>query len=266
MVDAIILAGGENNKRFSRYCQEKYPAMIEIHGRPMVCYVADALQKSANVRKIYVAGPAKRLAGCPLPSSAEIVEGGSGIMQTITLAMEALGHQEKTLVATADIPLLTSLAVDDFLGLCAQRQADLYYPVIAKEVYEKRFPESRRTYVRLRNGVFTGGNLFLADPKIVSKCAQVAEGIILNRKNPFKLCCMLGWKFVLKFVSGQLGMKETEERASEMLGIKGAVFESLHPELGIDVDKPDDLKVVEKEFLKMGGRDESLSFSPEQDK
>ncbi|BBB90306.1 MAG TPA: nucleotidyltransferase family protein [Methylomusa anaerophila] len=248
MHDAIILAGGENSKHLSRYTEQSYEAMIEIAGRPMVTFVAEALAASPHVRRILIAGPVQQLANCRFPASAIIVNGGRTIMDTIGISIGALGHEEKTLVVTADIPLLTPAAIDDFLRQCSGIEADLYYPIVARNDHERKYPGNKRTYVRLKEGVFTGGNIFLVKPGIVPHCMEIAEKIVANRKNPLKLCRMLGWSFVGKFIFGALKLKEVEARAGELLGIQGAVVLSGYPELGIDVDKPSDLELVRNTF------------------
>jgi GTP:adenosylcobinamide-phosphate guanylyltransferase len=248
MYDAIILAGGENNKELNRYTPEPYEALIEIAGKPMVTFVAKALAESGRVNRILVVGPSKDLAFCDFPPGTQVMESGQTIIETIKIGMAALNHNEKVLVATADIPLLTAEAINHFLDQCLQVDADLYYPIVPKEVNERRYPGNRRTYVKLKEGTFTGGNLFLVAPMIVDGCASVAERIIANRKNPFRLCHMLGWFFVVRFLLGILPLKDVEHRVAEILGIKGAVIESPYPELGIDVDKPSDLELVRATF------------------
>ncbi|MDR3559918.1 MAG: nucleotidyltransferase family protein [Negativicutes bacterium] len=250
MYDAIILAGGENHKRLSTYTPQCYEALIEIAGKPMVTFVAEALAASKQVDRIFVMGPAEALAKCKYPANTFIVEGGPTIVQTIRRGMEALGHTRRVLVATADIPLLTTEAVDDFLAQCIKVEADLYYPIVPQEVNERRYPGTKRTYVRLKEGTFTGGNLFLVNPAIINHCMDVAEQIIANRKNPLKLCHLLGWTFVIRFLFGILKLKDVEQRASEMLQVVGAVIQSPYPELGIDVDKPSDLELVRATFLR----------------
>ncbi|MDD4600071.1 2-phospho-L-lactate guanylyltransferase [bioreactor metagenome] len=248
MYDAIILAGGENSKDLSKFSPQPYEAMIEIAGKPMVSFVAQALSASQHVDKIYVVGPVKELERCEFPGGVVIVEGGSTIIDTIRRGMEALGHERKVLVVTADIPLLTPEAVNDFLMQCDKVEADLYYPIVRREVNNKCYPGNKRTYVRLKEGTYTGGNIFLVNPAIVPQCMALAARIIGNRKNPFKLVCILGWKFVLRFVLGILSLGRVEKRVSELLGITGAVVHSQYPELGIDVDKPSDLELVKSTF------------------
>lgn len=248
MYDAIILAGGANNEPLVSYTSQSYEAMIDISGKPMVEFVAQALAASPRVSRIFVAGPSEELAKCSFPEQTVIVAGGRTIMETISLGMKALGHERLTLVVTADIPLLTPAAIDDFLMQCACINADVYYPIVARKDHERRFPGNKRTYVRLREGTFTGGNIFLVNPRIVPQCMEVAERIFANRKKPFKLCCQLGWTFVVKFVLGILKLDQVEQRVSEILGVKGAVIRSQYAELGIDVDKPSDLELIRNCF------------------
>ncbi|MGL5513393.1 MAG: nucleotidyltransferase family protein, partial [Sporomusa sp.] len=115
MYDAIILAGGENGEKLNRYTCQPYEAMIDIGGRPMVEFVAEALAASPHVDRIFVTGPPPQLAKCTLPERAIVVPSGRTIMETIDQGMQALGHENLTLVVTADIPLLTPAAIEDFL-------------------------------------------------------------------------------------------------------------------------------------------------------
>lgn len=248
MYDAIILAGGENSEHLSKFSSQSYEAMIEIAGKPMVTFVADALAASPQVKRIFIMGPIPQLKKCDFPKDTILLEGGRTLVETIQLGMKALGHNNKVLVVTADIPLLTPEAIADFFRQCAAVEADLYYPIVSKEINNKYYPGNKRTYVRFKDGTYTGGNIFLVNPVIVPQCLAVAEKLIDNRKNPFKLCCLLGWGFVLKFLLGTLSLIKVRERVEALLGITGAVVQSRYPELGIDVDKPSDLELVRTTF------------------
>lgn len=252
MYDAIILAGGENSKEMCQHTPQSYEALIDIAGKPMVTFVADALARSRQVDRIFVLGPVAELANCDFPPGTQLVANGPTIIETIRLGMRALGHDRPVLVATADIPLLTAEAVNDFLAQCGKVEADLYYPIVPKEVNELNFPGNKRTYVRLREGVFTGGNLFLVRPGIVEQCALVAEKFIAERKHPLVLCRMLGWSFVIRFLLGVLCLADVQQRVAELLGVRGAVVKSPFAELGIDVDKPSDLELVRATFSLRG--------------
>lgn len=245
MYDAIILAGGESSKAFGRDTSI-YEAMIDINGEPMVLFVARALRQSSLVGKIYVTGPIKVLESCIFPDNTALIEGGRTIVETIKNGIINLEHNNKVLVVTADIPLITPKAIEDFINQCSEYEADLYYPIVEKKYNEARYPGNKRTYVRIKEGTFTGGNIFLVNPQIVPGCINASAPFIDNRKNPLKLCSILGWKFVVKFLLGVISLNELEQRVSDILKIRGRVILSEYPEIGMDVDKPSDLELVKK--------------------
>lgn len=247
MYDAIVLAGGEN-ARLRGYGTTAYEALIEINGQPMVLFVVQALADSPRVDRIFVVGPAEALGRYRFPGRTRVVPGGSTIIDTIQRGMQALEHQRKVLVVTADIPMLTPAAIDDFIRRCQEKEADLYYPIVRRDINERLYPGTKRTYVKFREGTFTGGNIFLVNPAIVPRCLRQAERLIAYRKKPFQLARILGWGFVCRFLLGCLDLQSVEKRVEELLGIQGAVIQSPYPEVGIDVDKPSDLEMVRSLF------------------
>lgn len=241
MYDAIVLAGGKMKTDVG--FQPK--ALVEIAGKPMIFYVLDALLQQERIDRIFVAGPVKPLTTLSLPDKVKVVPGGERIMDSVNSGVAALGHQRKTVLATVDTPLISSLAITDFLQRSEKLEADFYYSVIEKENYERRYPNSARTYVKLRDGIFTGGNLFLFSPTIVENCMQVANRLVAERKNPFRLAALFGWGFLLKFATGFLSLEDASKRFSKLSGVSGAVIRSPYAELGFDVDRPEDVAIVE---------------------
>jgi hypothetical protein len=57
----------------------------------------------------------------------------------------------------------------------------------------------------------------------------------------------LGVGFVIKFLLRLLTLAEAERKVSQLLGmIKGVVVISKYPEVGVDIDKPNDLELAYK--------------------
>lgn len=258
-VDAIVLAGGLNSEalKASSGCEKE--ALITIGNRPMVEYVVNALKHTPEVGRIVVAGPyADLLSIFGLNSGLLLAEGGSSAIATMQKGLEALQTELKgrglpqrmVVVTTGDIPMITPEAIGDFLRLCQGRNSDICYPVVTREISERKYPGVTRTYVRLREGQFTGGNLLLVNPAIVPKCAELAEKIVQRRKNPLALSRLLGWGFVLRFLLHNLSLAEVETKVSELLGVKGAAVVSNYAEVGVDVDKPGDLQLA-RQFLEV---------------
>jgi len=194
-----------------------------------------------------VIGPVAELSQIFRGERVAVANSGSGIMENIESGLNGLPEAKRVLLVTSDIPMLTSRAVDDFLDLCGDMSGDLYYPVIKKQVVEEKFPSTRRTYVRMKEDVFTGGNLFLINPAVFKKCAKNGKKIITLRKSPLRLCRLLGLGFVIKFLLRTLSLREAQAKVSQLLGgIRGIVVVSAFPEVGVDVDKPGDLELVLK--------------------
>jgi len=249
MYNAIVLAGGVS-KNLSADHVQIYEAFIDIGGKPMLCFVLNALLKSEKIGKIFVAGPMKLLAELDLPEKVRLVQSGETILDTVVNGITALGSLEKTLIVTVDVPFITTEAIDDFLMQCQAEEGDFYYPIIEKSISEAKFPQSKRTYVKLTDGTFTGGNIFLVKPEIIPNCMRIAKQIIANRKKPWRLASLLGWITLLKFIFGYLSLEAAKKRASKILAMQGVVIISDYPEIGMDVDKLSDALLVEQYLVK----------------
>jgi len=245
MLDAVVLAGSINNGPLSNCSRAGYEALIPIGSKIMVQYVVEALLGCRRVRRVQVVGPVEELTPYLTGDRVSIIESRGSIMDNIEAGLLASPGAGRLLLVTSDIPMLTTQAVNDFLELCGDMDGDLYYPIIPKTVVESKFPETKRTYVNLKEGVFTGGNMFLINPAVYEKCIENGRKIISLRKSPLGLCRLIGLGFLLKFLTRSLTIAEAEQKASMLLGrIKGVVVVSKYPEVGVDVDKPDDLALA----------------------
>ncbi len=148
------------------------------------------------------------------------------------------------LVITGDLPLITSAAIDDFTDRALAADAEVAYPIIPRAVCEQRFPGGRRTYVRLREGVFTGGNAVVLTREFAARSKDLIGRLYTSRKHPLKLALLFGPRFSFNLVLGRLTVEALERRASAIVGARGRAVVSEYPELGFDVDKPEDLIVA----------------------
>lgn len=244
VVDAVVLAGSPNSGPLKECSSVQHEALIPIGPKVMVEYVVEALLNARQIRNVLVIGPEAELSPLLTRERVSVAGSAGGIMQNIEAGLNRLSGEKRVLLVTSDIPMLTSRAVDDFLAMCRDMSGDFYYPVISRKIIEARFPSTRRTYVPLKEGVFTGGNLFIINPAKFKMCVENGQKLINNRKSPLGLCRLLGLGFVFKFLSRTLTLAEAEKKVSELLGIRGVVVISSFPEIGVDVDKPADLEVV----------------------
>lgn len=245
-VDVIIMAGAKNTGALRECSTTDYEALITIHGVPMVQYVANAARQARSVERIAVVGPVDMLRPYLQGTVDLLVEGKSGMIDNIRAGMEALNTDRKVLILCSDIPMVRSEVIDDFVAQSEGREADFYYPIISKEANLNRFPGTHRTYARLKEGTYTGGNIFLMNPAIVDGATAFMEKMIIWRKKPLKLSQAFGFKVIFKFAMGSLSISELENRVHKITGFSAAALEVIHPEVGFDVDKPSDLEMMEK--------------------
>ncbi|NLC52816.1 MAG: NTP transferase domain-containing protein [Firmicutes bacterium] len=243
IVEAIVLGGGRNTGSLKNLDPTPYEAGIRINNRPMVEYIIEVLDGMEEIERILVVIPP----GIIVPekwAKVKIVAPGESMIDSLVRAVQQTNPGDHVLVVASDIPFITKEAIRDFLDSCRRRPADVYYSFVPKAAVLQKYPSTKRTYVRLKEGVVTGGNIMLIRPQILVDCRDRIEQAIALRKHPVKLCRLLGFMFMLKLIAGQLRIEEIEARVAVILNVKGAGIRSLYPEIGVDVDKPSDLALA----------------------
>lgn len=238
---AIVLAGQPNQGRLRQVSGAAYEAEILIQGRRMADFVLDAVEASALVTSRALVGPE----GFERPGVTRVPIRG-GLLDNVLAGLATVPPgATAVLFLTSDIPWITGDIIDEFLRL-SPRDVDVVYPVIPRAVAEARFPGTRRTYIRVKDGVFTGGNLFLVNPAILPALAERGQKLLSHRKSPWKLAQDLGFGFLWRFLTGRLSLTQIEAEAGSLLGVQGKALIFPYAEAGVDVDKPEDLALAER--------------------
>ncbi len=244
MYDVVILAGGRS-PWLRAAAGTDILCLARLGGRRVLDRLVDALRGSGRVGRIVAAGPQELRPA--LPQGVLFCEAAADMPTTAQQAAALLGGRGKMLFACADIPLLSAAAVSDFLEQCErQPQARLFYPVIAKSVCLQAFPTARRTYGRLADGTFTGGNMMLLDAAVIPAGLRKAREIYARRKNPLALCSWLGFAFLGQLLLGRLTTAGIAERMTAIMGFPCAVVVSAFAEVGMDVDKAADWQLAQQ--------------------
>jgi len=186
--DAVVLAGSPNRGQLRQCSSVENEALIPIGNRVMLDYVVDALLKAKSVDRLVVVGPKielERLYGDN--PRIMLAESGNTVIDSLKAGIQVLKPQRHILVATGDIPLLSQEAVDNFIAKCTDQEVDMYYPIVSREINEMQYPHVRRTYVNLKEGTFTGGNIFLINPFKVDSCAEKGKSSYKPSQKPFRI-------------------------------------------------------------------------------
>ncbi len=251
MARAVVLAGAPNTGPLAEIEPVPNEALVRVGGKPLISWVADALQEATQISEVVVVGPEHELSP-HISDDVTFVEPRGSLMGNVRAGIEAVDRNERILLCTSDIPLITGEIVDRFLDQCSELEADFYYPVIEKKVAEVRFPEAQRTWVATADGTFTGGNMLLIQPDKVLQSLQLAEKFTDARKSPLKLAMMLGPVFILKLLLRRLTVTELERKVSSLAGCQAKAVFTPDPEIGFDVDKPKHIEAVERALSDSG--------------
>ncbi|MER3483166.1 MAG: acylneuraminate cytidylyltransferase [Meiothermus sp.] len=231
-MEAIVLAGGKPSDPLAKAFGVASKTLIPYKGRPLVEYTLEALAQS-GLDVVFV-GPKANL----YPSPKQALPDRGGIVENLEAGVGAAAG-EKVLVATGDMPFLTPEAVRWVLGNAPQ--AGFVYCVIRKDDVERRFPGMRRTYARVRGGQFTGGNIALIDKKLFYSALPLLKRALALRKQPLALAQMIGFGTLLRVILGQADIPSLEARVSQILGVPARALITPYAEVGVDLDKEEDL-------------------------
>lgn len=248
-VDAVVLAGGKNGTEMAAATGVENRALTPLGDRTMLDFVTGALRRAASVGGIYVVGDV------PAGPDHDTVKGGETLLDNLMAGLRAAESGAgggRVLICTSDIPFLTPEAVEDFLARATQSGADLCCSYVPVESCYARFPDMKRTAVKLREGPMTLGNLMLVNPQFLLAHQDAVSHAYDARKSPVRIARMLGVGLLVRLLLAQLlapsllTIGALEKSVSRLLGARAVGIRSEYPEIGTDVDKPGDVAIARR--------------------
>ena len=226
-------------------------ALIRIGGKAMLARVLDALLEATAVDRIILCGPPATV----LDVSPELgpylkkptiswLANDTSPSRSAAQALQTIPQEQKVLQTTADHALLTSEMVDCFCRMAEEPQTDLAIGMEDYDLLQQRYPQSRRTVTRFKDGAYCSCNLFAFLTPESRRAATFWQQVEKERKKPHRLISMCGWMTVIKFVLRRLTLDEALQRLAEKMGLTAAAVRLPFAEAAIDVDKPEDLELV----------------------
>lgn len=242
---ALLLAGSRPGKDAfaARYAAEM-KALIPIAGEPMLLRPLRALLASRHIEtvRILTQEPDKLAPALPDVPGWSLEPSKGTIAETLEAVCNADGARWPLLVTTADHALLDAGMIDQF---CAQAEgADLAIGVVTKSALEKRLPQSRRTWIALRRGKYTGANLFAFGNPRALKAVELWRSVEQDRKKGWRLLLAFGLPGLLGFLRLRT-LDQTLAAMGRRLGLTLRAVRLDDPLAAIDVDKPQDHDLVE---------------------
>lgn len=254
-MDAVVTAGGipQPDELLYTYTQGKPKALVDICGKPMVQWVLDALSGSKNVENVVLIGLTSEsglTSSKPLyfiPTQDSMI---TNILAGIKKVLEINPSAKRVVLASSDIPGITTEMVDWEVEATLQANVDLCYNLIKKEVVEARFPGSKRTYTRLKGMRVCSGDMTVISTSVVSANPEVWEKLVAARKNPLKQAAIIGYDTLLLAALGIITVDRALDMATKRLHMSGKVIMCPYAEVGMDVDKPVQLEMMRADLAK----------------
>ncbi|HYL27497.1 MAG TPA: nucleotidyltransferase family protein [Candidatus Nitrosotalea sp.] len=243
-IDAVVLAGGPEDDVARMQPGAPNKAFVDIAGTTLIGRVLKALRGAAGVGRLVVVAPPKMRDHPDLQLAQELRPDGVRISESLRNGLAGLPPDRDVLIVASDLPILTPVAVEDFVARAEALAADLVYGCVERSVHMRRFPEIPHTWARMRDGTFCGGGIVALKPRALPLLERFIERLGAARKHPFKLASLFGWDMLARFALGRLSIAQAEQRATKILGAPVRSAVSPYAETAVNVDRPSDVPLA----------------------
>jgi len=251
---AIVLAGdrgpGEALTRAASVCCK---ALVPVAGEPMLLRVMDSLSAAPSVGQLVIAGlPEAAIdANQQLRQRLESAEvrctpRAAGPSAAAAAAANTIAATQPLLITTADHALLKPRVVNEFLAMASVSGLDVVAAVIRYPAFQTAYPGMPKTVMRFSDDHYCGCNLFALLSPRGRTILDTWQTVERQRKTPWKTISLLGWRVLLRYLSGRLSIGQATDELSRRLGINVGVVELPWPDAAIDVDSVADWHFVER--------------------
>ncbi len=252
-INILLLAGGGMPPDLAAAAGTHKRCLIELQGRTLLERVLSVVFEGFTDSRVVV-NLGSDQNGADLVSRYEpnathyCCTGGllDAIMDGLDVFAREAGDEffdEGMLLLNVDLPLITAQHLLDVVALARELEADGYWPVVERQVVEQRFPTTKRTYVRTRQGTFTGGNVFLLKPRLLRDNRKLLEKVYRSRKNPLALASVFSSRTLMRVLAGTVSLPDLEREFSQRFDAHLRIAPFPHPEVAMDLDKLSDYEL-----------------------
>jgi len=233
------------------YTQGRPKALIDMNGRTMLERVVDALQSSYSIEDIVVVGLGSDI-GMHFRRPVHHLPDQNNLVANALAGVNWLRQQKpetKVLfLCSADIPTLTGDIVDRFIELCRPFDRAIYYSFATQATIETRFPNSKRTFVKLKDLNIAGGDVALIHADLADSHHELWQAMTNARKHAWRLARIVGLRMLLKFLFRRVSLADIETTAERLINQPAKVVLSPYAELAMDADKPQQVDLLREDL------------------
>jgi hypothetical protein len=116
--------------------------------------------------------------------------------------------------------------------------------LVAASLLRARFPESTRTYLPMRDDLYSGANLFAFLTPDAKRAAEFWVRAEASRKRPWRLALAFGPRALIAFWRRRFDLDAALEQVSRVIGARVRAVRMPFAEAAIDVDRASDLALA----------------------
>jgi GTP:adenosylcobinamide-phosphate guanylyltransferase len=244
-VTALVLAGQRRGTDpMAAAAGLSHKALLPVAGVPMLLRVLAALRATPGIAGIVVSieAPDTTLAGLGGLDGILLRRAEASPARSAAACFAEFGAP--LLVTTADHALLTPAMVTHLLD-ASPAEAAAVAALARQDTVMAAFPGTRRTWLRFRDGRFSGCNLFLLARPEAAHAIRFWQALEQQRKRPLAMARMLGAGTLLRHLLGRLTLRRALDALEQRCGARLAAVEMPFGAAAVDVDKPEDLRLVQ---------------------
>lgn len=225
--------------------------LVPVAGEPMINHPARALLAHPAVGQViiltqsadsFAADPATAwLATHP---HVRFEQSGAGISSSLLALLERDDVPFPILLTTADHVLLDSVMLDQFTREAAG--ADIAVAMVERATLLARYPGSRRTWLKFRDGWWSGANIFWFGSDRARPVIALWQEVEQDRKKGWKIVSAFGPVALIGTLLRLLTLRGGIARIGRRFGLVARLVAMEKAEACIDADKVDDVVLIER--------------------
>jgi len=255
-MDCIVLAGGvpEPGESLFRVTQGCPKAMLPVFDRPMVEHVIRALRDASSIDRIVLVGLDQEQ-DLDVGECVHRVAPQGSIIANLYAGIQAVTVEGPVAYCGSDIPLLTDRMVDRFVSSQVAQDADVSAGLVTMESLVEKYPGTEDLWLRLAEGDFIAADFAVFKPRRAATVRKHLERLAPLRKSAFRQAWAVGPALLLRYLTGRLSIPLLQEALYGRYGISCRIGIVEDPEMGLDVDRIEDLRLCQQILTARAGAD-----------
>jgi len=247
-VPVVILAGGKAKPELQARTGQSNRALVVVNGKTLLEHAVCAAQAVAPETNIVVVGDV------PPSDTYSIIADQGDFVGNVFAGIGAFADAPYVLLSTSDLPFVTGEHFQEFVHAAIDKanatNAGLVWSVVPVARCYARFPNVKRTALKLKEGALTGGNLMIVRPQSLLPLKSPIAAAYSARKSPLRLATLLGGSAIVRLLISQtvlprvLTVALLEAQISRLLGVAARAVLTDLVEIATDLDRPSDFDAV----------------------